>query len=86
MKYSGIDLHSNNCVITFIDETDKVIVERRLLNDLEKIVAFLEPHRAELAGVVVKSTFTGIGWSMVFKRLPTKSAWPTLQQSRSMRG
>ena len=57
MKYSGIDLHSNNCVITIIDETDKVIVERRLPNDLEKIVAFLEPHRAELAGVVVESTF-----------------------------
>ena len=41
MKYSGIDLHSNNSVVTVIDETDKFIAEKRLPNDLAKILAFL---------------------------------------------
>lgn len=57
MKYSGIDLHSNNSVVTVIDETDKVVAEKRLPNDLAKNLAFLEPHRDELGGVVVESTF-----------------------------
>ena len=57
MKYSGIDLHSNNSLVTVIEETDKVIAEKRLPNELSKILAFLEPYREELAGVVVESTF-----------------------------
>ncbi len=57
MKYSGIDLHSNNSVVTVIDETDKVVAEKRLQNDLTKILALLEPHRDELSGIVVESTF-----------------------------
>lgn len=57
MNYSGIDLHSNNSVVTVIDETDRVVAERRLPNDLEKILAFLGPWKDELAGVVVESTF-----------------------------
>jgi len=57
MNYSGIDLHSNNSVITVIDEADRVVAERRLPNDLTKILAFLTPWQAQLAGVVVESTF-----------------------------
>ena len=57
MKDSEINLHSNNSVVTVIDETDKVVAEKRLPNDLAKILAFLEPHRDELGGVVVESTF-----------------------------
>ncbi|CAE6857304.1 IS110 family transposase [Paraburkholderia aspalathi] len=57
MKYSGIDLHSNNSVVSVIDETDRVVAEKRLPNDLTKIVALLAPWQAELAGVVVESTF-----------------------------
>ena len=34
MKYSGIDLHSNNSVVVVSDETDRVLVRRRLPNDL----------------------------------------------------
>lgn len=30
MNYSGIDLHSNNSVITVIDEADHVVAEKRL--------------------------------------------------------
>jgi hypothetical protein len=44
MKYSGMDLHSNNSVVTVIDETDKVVAEKRLPIDLRKILALLEPH------------------------------------------
>ena len=40
MKYSGIDLHSNNSVVTVTDEEDRVIAEKRLPNDLAKIVVF----------------------------------------------
>jgi len=57
MKFSGIDLHSNNSVVVVSDEADKVIVEKRLPNDLATILATLAPHRDELAGVVVESTY-----------------------------
>lgn len=57
MKYSGIDLHSNNSVVSVIDEEDRIVAERRLPNDLGTIIEFLRPHKAELVGVVVKSTY-----------------------------
>ncbi|MCC8405334.1 IS110 family transposase [Paraburkholderia sp. MMS20-SJTN17] len=57
MNYSGIDLHSNNSVVSVIDETDRVVAEKRLPNDLARILAFLAPWRAGLAGVVVESTY-----------------------------
>ena len=57
MKYSGIDLHSNNSVVTVTDEEDRVVAEKRLPNELTKIVGLLMPWREEMAGVVVESTF-----------------------------
>lgn len=57
MKYSGIDLHSNNSVVTVMDDNDRVVAEKRLPNDLAKIIGFLSPWRDELAGVVVESTY-----------------------------
>ena len=57
MKYSAIDLHSNNSVVVVTDEADRVIVERRMPNELRAIVALLAPHQEELAGVVVESTY-----------------------------
>jgi len=57
MRFCGIDLHSNNSVVVVTDETDKLLVSRRCPNDLQKILALLAPHRAELAGVVVESTY-----------------------------
>lgn len=57
MKYSGIDLHSNNSVVTVTDEEDRVMAERRLPNELKRIIEFLSPWREELVGVVVESTF-----------------------------
>jgi transposase len=57
MKFCGIDLHSNNSVVVITDETDRVLLSRRCPNDLAKITMLLEPHRTELAGVVVESTY-----------------------------
>jgi transposase len=56
-KYSGIDLHSNNCVVAVIDEADRVCCQRRVPNDLSQILGLLQPYREELVGVVVESTF-----------------------------
>jgi transposase len=55
--YSGIDLHSNNSMVVVIDEADRVVYRRRLPNELAKVLEALEPYRAELAGVVVESTY-----------------------------
>ena len=57
MKYSGIDLHSNNSVVVVSDEADRVLVRRRLPNDAAAILAALATHRDELVGVVVESTY-----------------------------
>lgn len=55
--YCGIDLHSNNSVISIVDETDRRMFEKRMPNDLEAILTSLEPYRGELTGIVVESTF-----------------------------
>jgi transposase len=56
-KYSGIDLHSNNCVVVVTDEDDRICCERRVPNELAKILALLEPFRGELVAIAVESTF-----------------------------
>ncbi len=57
MKYCGIDLHSNNSVEIVSDEEDRIVLSKRLMNDLAQIGAALEPHREKLAGVLVESTY-----------------------------
>jgi transposase len=57
MKYSGIDLHSNNSVVVVSDEADRVLVRRRLPNDPATILGVLAAHRDGLMGVVVESTY-----------------------------
>jgi transposase len=57
MKYCGIDLHSNNSVVIVSDEEDRIVFSKRLPNDLGQIGAALEPHREDLAGVVIESTY-----------------------------
>jgi len=57
MKYCGIDLHWNNSVVLVSDEKDRIVLQKRLPNELGQIQAALEPHRDELVGVVVESTF-----------------------------
>lgn len=56
-KFSGIDLHSDNSMVVVSDEEDRIVYQRRLPNDLAGIVQALAPHREELIGVVVESTY-----------------------------
>ena len=55
--YIGIDLHSNNSFVTVIEESGKVVYEKRLSNDLPLIVSELDPYREHCEGVVVESTY-----------------------------
>jgi transposase len=56
-KYTGIDLHSNNSVVVVTDEEDRILYQKRLPNNLNEILAALAPHRDEIVGVVVESTY-----------------------------
>lgn len=55
--YGGIDLHSNNSVISLIDTQDRVISEKRLPNELSLIRAHLAPYRSALTSLAVESTY-----------------------------
>jgi transposase len=55
--YGGIDLRSNNCVFNLVDEEGRVVLKKRLSNNLEMILGLLDPHRDALAGLVVESTY-----------------------------
>ena len=55
--YCGIDLHSNNSVLTISDENDKIVYQRRLKNDLKKILTVLELYSGAIEGIAVESTF-----------------------------
>jgi len=56
-KYIGIDLHSNNSVVVVTDEDDRIIYQKRLANKLDEILMALAPHKEEIIGVVVESTY-----------------------------
>jgi transposase len=55
--YCGIDLHSTNAYLVIIDEEDRIILRRRLANDLGLILSALGPYSNRLVGVVVESTY-----------------------------
>jgi transposase len=55
--YAGIDLHSNNNVVVVQDAQDQVVGRARLANDLGTVLQWLAPYQADLAGVVVESTY-----------------------------
>ena len=55
--YAGIDLHSNNSVVVVQDAADNVVKRGRLPNDLRRVCEWLAPYQADLAGVVVESTY-----------------------------
>jgi transposase len=55
--YCGIDLHSNNSVISIQDKSSKQVYEKRLPNELPVIVEALSPYRQDLQGCVVESTY-----------------------------
>lgn len=55
--YCGIDLHSNNSMVSLIDDNDKLISEQRLTNDLSTITTHLQPYANNITGIVVESTY-----------------------------
>ena len=55
--YCGIDLHSNNHVVTVIDEADRKAFEKRLPNELARTLAALAPFREQLVAIAIESTF-----------------------------
>jgi transposase len=55
--YAGIDLHSNNSVVSVLDEQDRTVFAQRLPNDLASIVDVLNSCAGRLRGVAVESTY-----------------------------
>lgn len=55
--YCAIDLHSTNNVPVVIDNCDKILFQKRLPNDLSKVISALKPFKDDLYGVAVESTF-----------------------------
>lgn len=55
--YAGIDLHASNSYIGIIDDNNKRLFDKRLPNDLGKILMVFEPFKEHLKGIVVESTF-----------------------------
>jgi len=55
--YAGIDLHSNNSVVTVLDEQDRTVFAKRLANDLTAIIAALRSCAGTVRGVAVESTY-----------------------------
>lgn len=55
--HSGIDLHSNNCVLVLVDEESYEVLRKRIDNDISKMIALLEPYRSDITGLVVESKY-----------------------------
>lgn len=55
--YVGDDLHANNNFLAMVDRKGKRLEQKKLPNDLSVILEYLEPHRKEIVGIVVESTF-----------------------------
>jgi predicted NBD/HSP70 family sugar kinase len=55
--YAGIDLHSTNLFVTLLDETGKVMEEKQLTNDADKLFSLLLPYREGVETVAIESTY-----------------------------
>lgn len=55
--YCGIDLHSNNSVIVILDETDNVVYQKKLCNDLAIILQQLCAFTDDIVAIAIESTF-----------------------------
>src|SRR5512138_2439058 len=55
--YCGIDLHSTNNYLGIYDQDDRVVLSKRLPNELGVVLQSIEAYKAELAGVAVESTY-----------------------------
>jgi transposase len=55
--FAGIDLHSNNVMFGIINQDGKRVAHRKLDCDLNAVLGFLEPYKAQLRSLAVESTF-----------------------------
>jgi len=55
--YEGIDLHSNNSYLVLVDESNKVIYQKQLSNDLAIILKELVYYQQPVEGIVLESTY-----------------------------
>jgi len=55
--YAGIDLHSTSNHLGIIDGDDRRVFKRKLPNLVEDVLKALEPHKKDVVGVVVESTY-----------------------------
>ena len=56
-NFVGIDLHSSNSYIAIIDNDNKRVFKKKVKNDLQNVVHVVEPHRKQIKGIVVESTY-----------------------------
>jgi len=57
LLYGAIDLHSNSNHSAILGEDRKRVMKRKLANDPSLILNFWAPYQADLAGIVVESTY-----------------------------
>ena len=55
--FAGIDLHSSNSYIAIIDNDNKRVFKKKVKNDLQNVLHVVEPHRKQIKGIVVESTY-----------------------------
>jgi transposase len=55
--HAGIDLHSNNLVIGLVNQEGTRVAHRTLECNLQEVLGFLKPYKAQLASLAVESTF-----------------------------
>ena len=55
--YSAIDLHSSSNHLAVMNEDMKRVLVKKLANNTQLILDTLAPHREEIAGIVVESTY-----------------------------
>jgi transposase len=55
--YTAFDLHANNSYAAIIDEDGRKVAGKKLSNDPQVVLNFLESHREAIKGIVVESTF-----------------------------
>ena len=55
--YTAFDLHANNSYVAIIDETGNRVAKQRLPNNPVVILEYLKPHKEQITGIVVESTY-----------------------------
>lgn len=55
--YTAFDLHANNSYAAMINQEGHKVAGKKLNNDPQEVLRFLQPYRKDIIGIVVESTF-----------------------------